>query len=89
MVHAFNLVRVRSALTTHLHGQLPRVLQDRLVIDVECDAFMLRAKARFKDGHDVNARRWETELEQDVLDDVEIPCKIPEVFLSQLCLMVV
>ena len=68
-----------------VHGQLPAQLKKELSVNVEADAFQLRAKAIFTTK---DKREYVTLLEGEMFEGVPIRCKIPEEFLAQLCAIV-
>lgn len=65
--------------------QLPRLLQDKLQIEIRSDPFHLHAMVRFKDER---GRTFDCELELVREGGRLIACKIPDVFLARLCIEV-
>lgn len=72
-------------LLRHVYLQLPATVRDSFKIDVKADAFLIRARAYFTDP---SGRTWETPLEPEDVGGVPMSTKIPDVFLTQLCVTV-
>lgn len=65
-----------------VHAQLPRALQNKYTVNVEADAFLIKATAVFVDAA---GRRWEVELETGEIAGVPVSCLLPEMFIAELC----
>lgn len=67
-------------LVVYVRDQLPRVLQEKMSVTVESDAYHLRTRAYFADG----VRKFECLLEMQDFGGRQIACKIPDSFLAHL-----
>jgi hypothetical protein len=68
----------------YVHSQLPDRVADQVTIEVQSDAYRIRAKAIFSKA---DGKQFECWLER--ADDPRLGCcKIPDACMSQLCLWV-
>ena len=65
--------------------QLPRQLQKELAVNVKADPYFIKCEATFTDAKN---REWTVLLEDEEFEGVKIRCKIPPMFLAQLCVCV-
>lgn len=62
--------------------QLPRMVKDRVQVEITSDPYHLRTIARFTDDR---GRKYETKLENEWFGAAKLACKIPELFIAHLC----
>lgn len=76
---------IRANLTAHVYNQLPATIRDCFKIKVNSDAYLIRPTVVFTDPQ---GRDWDTPLEPVEVEGVTVRCKVPDVFLAQLCTVV-
>ena len=79
-------VAIRSEFFDCLTRQIPRDLHDKLEVRVETDAYMIRCVANITDTR--TQKSWSVALEEGECAGQTMPCKLPDAFVSMLCVAV-
>lgn len=78
------MVQVSASLLSICYRQVPAGIRDLFKYDVRADAFHLSAMLIVTDPR---GEKWETHLETQSFEGVEVHTKIPDSFIGQLCLL--
>lgn len=85
-------MRTEADLNYVIWEQLPRGIRDKVTIDTISDAFKLHPKVRI--SYEVNPLNLgeintvEAVLETELIEGMQIHCKLPEEFIARLCVLV-
>lgn len=82
---AIDRVSAAYDIVTEIRRQLPRLIVDKLTVEVHSDPFHLRTLVRFKADKE---RHWDCELETVREGGRLIACQVPDTFIARLCMEV-
>ncbi len=85
-------MRVAPDLNNVIYEQLPRTIRDKVIIDSITDAFQLYPRVEityFPDPANREVKSTEaTHLEPTEFEGMHIYCKLPDVFVARLCVLI-